>query len=189
MLKNTPSPSAALAAALAAAVAGCGPIGATSLIADAEIACARAHAADGDRHAIYETTSADLYLEKAKEEQGHAHYGPAMELAKKSVELAEAATLRAAQSRTGAAPPAPAPTIAHPPGESQAPSPRPMVAEPPARPPAPEPAPGSSSPPLVKPADAPPAQRPVLIPGQPAPQQPKPPDKKEKQPISPEGVQ
>ena len=170
-----------LACALAlAATTGCGPIGATSLISDAEIAVARAHAADGDTKAIYETTSADLYLQKAKEEQGHARYGPAMELARRSTELAEAATLRAAQQRTGAAPVAPSATIAHPQGEGQAPIQlgRPLIAEPPSQSPAPAPA----SPP---PAAAP--QRPVLVPGAPPPGTPKAPDKKEKQPISPEG--
>ena len=167
-LSTRPSPLGFLAWALVAGAGlGCGPIGATSLIGDAEIAVARAHAADGDTRAIYETTSADLYLQKAKEEQGHARYGPAMELARRSVELAEAATLKVAQQRTGSGPAAPAATIAHPQGEGQTP----IQLD--------RPAPPKS--------DAQPAQRPVLIPGGQPPPAPKAPEKKEKQPISPEG--
>ena len=175
----------ACALGVSAAGLGCGPIGSTSLISDAEIAVARAHAADGDTRAIYETTSADLYLQKAKEEQGHARYGPAMELAKRSVELAEAATLKAAQQRTGAAPTAPSATIAHPAEGAPLQLGRPVVAEPPAAPhAAPSAAPAAAQP---NPAAPPPAQRPVLMPGAPPPSAPKAPDKKEKQPISPEG--
>ena len=62
----------------------CGPLGATSVIADAEIAVARAHAASGDTQAPWEMASADLHLQKAKEEQGQARYGAAMDLAKKA---------------------------------------------------------------------------------------------------------
>ena len=80
----------ALALALLVPLCGCGPIGATSVINDAEVAVARAHAAEGDKYAIYETTAADLYLQKAREEQGAAQYGNAMDLGKRSVELADA---------------------------------------------------------------------------------------------------
>ena len=180
--------------AVAAAGLGCGPIGSTSLIGDAEIAVARAHAADGDTRAIYETTSADLYLQKAKEEQGHARYGPAMELAKRSVELAEAATLKASRQRAGATPTAPGATFAHPADGAPLQPGRPQIEGPAAAPPsAPSPAPSAPSP--APPAsaaappktEAPPAQRPVLMPGAPPPSAPRPPERKEKQPISPEG--
>lgn len=110
--------------ALAGLLSGCGPVGATSLINDAEVAVSRAHAADGDRLAIYETTSADLFLVKAREEQGHARYADALELAKKSVDFAEAATRKARLGKGGAtAPLAPAATIAHPPAKGSAPAP------------------------------------------------------------------
>ena len=138
----------------------CGPVGATSLIGDAEIAVTRAHAADGDRHAIYEVTSADLYLEKAKEEQGHAHYGPAMELAKKSAEMAQAATLKAAQVRTGAAPTAPPPsTLTRP--EPLPPAARPLITEPPV----PAPSQRATTAPIQAPAPVQPAPtRPAAAP-------------------------
>jgi hypothetical protein len=104
----------ALALSFAAAAASCGPVGATSVIHDAEVAAARAHAADGDRYAIYETTSADLYLQKAREEQGRARYGEAAQLARKSIDLAEQASQKAsAQRASGPSPVAPRATIQH----------------------------------------------------------------------------
>ncbi len=87
------------------ALCACGPIGATSVISDAQIATARAHAAEGDKYAIYETTSADLYLQKAREDQGAALYGEAMDLAHKSLDFAEAAVKRAAEAKKAPAPP------------------------------------------------------------------------------------
>ena len=86
----------------------CGPVAATSVIADAEIAASRAHASDGMKQAPYETTSADLYLQKAKEQQGRAKYGEAMELAKRAQGYAETATLKSAQQRVGQMPVVPA---------------------------------------------------------------------------------
>ena len=52
--------------------AGCGPVRATSVISDAEAALAQARAADGERLAPYQTVSAQLYLAKAREQQGRA---------------------------------------------------------------------------------------------------------------------
>ncbi len=151
---------------IALAQAACGPVGATSLVGDAEIAVTRAHAADGDRHALYEVTSADLYLEKAKEEQGHAHYGAAMELAKKSAEMAQAATLKAGQVRTGQAPLAPAPSTLTRPDPLPAPGPsRPLVTEPPALAPTQR---ATAAP--VQPAPRPPTNAPAAVPA-PAPVQ------------------
>ena len=104
----------ALALSFAAAAASCGPVGATSVIHDAEAANARAHAADGDRYAVYETTSADLYLQKAREEQGRARYSEAAQLARKSIELAEQAAQKASAQRvSGPTPVAPRATIQH----------------------------------------------------------------------------
>ena len=104
----------ALALSLAAVSVSCGPVGATSLINDAEVATARAHAADGDRYAIYETTSADLYLQKAREEQGRARYEEAMALARESVAFADQAEQKARSQRSsGVAPVAPRATIQH----------------------------------------------------------------------------
>ena len=112
--------------ALLALAAGCGPLGATSVIADAEVAVARAHAADGDTHAVYETTAADLYLAKAREEQGRARYSAAMDLAKKSVALADAAVKRAADVKKNPDASAPAlPALIERQGDRPAPAPEP----------------------------------------------------------------
>lgn len=101
---------------------GCGPVGATSLVGDAEVALARAHAADGERLAPYETTLADLYLQKAREEQGYAHYSDARALAADCVKVAEVAAKKASERRTsGATPLAPTATIQHPALERTAP--------------------------------------------------------------------
>jgi len=89
--------------------AGCGPVGATAVIADAEIALARANAAEGEKHATYETTAAVLYLAKAREEQGRARYSSAMDLAKKSAQHAEAAARKSTEAKKNAAAPPPAP--------------------------------------------------------------------------------
>ena len=130
----------ALALSFAAAAASCGPVGATSVISDAELATARAHAADGDRYAVYETTSADLYLQKAREEQGRAHYGEAAQLARKSVELAEQAAQKASVQRaSGPAQAAPRATIQH-----AAPAAKPSPASTGKPPAAPKPPPAST---------------------------------------------
>lgn len=91
--------------------AACGPVGATSVINDAEVALTRAHAADGDKYALYETTLADLYLAKAKEEQGHAHYADARDLAADALRYADAATRKAGERRSSDSSPAPRATI------------------------------------------------------------------------------
>lgn len=111
-----------LLACLAAVAAGCGPVAATSVIDDAEVALARAHASDSEKYATYETTLADLYLAKAKEEQGNAHYSDAQELAADAVKYASAAVKKATERRNSASsPPAPAARIA--PAPAPAPSP------------------------------------------------------------------
>jgi len=123
----------------ALAALACGPISATSVIGDAEVALARAHAAESEKYAPYETTLADLYLVKAREEQGHAHYTEASQLAADAVKFASAATKKAAESRAGTAP-SPAPTaniqrpeapVAPAPGQTPAPAqPPPPVKKP-----------------------------------------------------------
>ncbi len=116
---------------LAALAAACGPVNASGVINDAELAVARAHAADGDKHAVYETTAADLYLQKAREEQGHAQYGPASDLAKKAIDFATAAAQRANEAkRSGAVPPAPAANVAPPPAAATPAVPPPSAAPP-----------------------------------------------------------
>jgi hypothetical protein len=128
---------------------GCGPVGATSLVGDAEVALARAHAADGERLAPYETTLADLYLQKAREEQGYAHYSDAKALAADCVKVADVAAKKAAERRTsGATPLAPAATIQHPALEKAAPQ-------------QPATAPDAKQPKIIVPAPQPPLPQPT----------------------------
>jgi hypothetical protein len=86
---------------LACLLLGCGPVAATSVIGDAELALVRARAVDADRHARYEMTLADLYLAKAREKQGHAQYADARALAADALRFANAANRKAAERRTG----------------------------------------------------------------------------------------
>ena len=82
----------------------CGPVAATSVIDDAEVALSRAHASEGDKFALYETTLADLYLVKAREEQGHARYSDASDLGEAAFKFAETAARKAGERRTSGAP-------------------------------------------------------------------------------------
>lgn len=111
----------AIALTLCSAVGlACGPVNTTGVMNDAQVAVQRAHAAEGEKFAVYETVSADLYLEKAKEEQGHAHYDTAAELAQHATELADSATERSKQQRGTFVPPSmPRATITHAPNEGQ----------------------------------------------------------------------
>jgi hypothetical protein len=113
---------------------GCGPVMATSVVDDAEVALARAHAAEGEKYALYQTTLADLYLVKAKEEQGHARYADAQALAGEALKFAETATRMAAERRLSAtAPPVPTATVQRPDEKPPAAAtPPPAVAAPPA---------------------------------------------------------
>jgi hypothetical protein len=115
-----------LASLFAAAHAACGPVASTSLIGAAAATTARARAEGGDTYALYEMTSADLYLQKAREESGHARYAQAAELARASKEFANQALQKAAGQRGSGAPApqaAPAPQTA--PAVPASPSPRP----------------------------------------------------------------
>jgi hypothetical protein len=103
----------AVACLLVVLAAGCGPVRATSVIRDAEAAVARARAADGERVAPYETISAELYLAKARDQQGRAQYGAAEDLARQSLQFAAAAVERAGSAGRGPAEAAPA-TITRP---------------------------------------------------------------------------
>jgi hypothetical protein len=85
-------------------LAACGPLGATSVIDDAEVALVRAHASDADKYAPYDATAGDLYLAKAREEQGHARYASAIELARKAQRHADEATRKAAERRLNQTP-------------------------------------------------------------------------------------
>jgi Domain of unknown function (DUF4398) len=95
-----------VACLLALLAAGCGPVRATSVIGDAEAAVARARAAGSEKAAPYETVSAELYLTKAREQQGRAQYGAAEDLAKQSLRFAQEAIERAGQAPNRAPVPA-----------------------------------------------------------------------------------
>ena len=84
---------------LACLLLGCGPATATSVIDDANSALLRARGADADRYAPYESTLAELYLAKAREEQGHARYAEARALAGEALRHASAAARQAADRR------------------------------------------------------------------------------------------
>jgi len=79
---------------------GCGPATATSVIDDADGALVRARAANAER---YEATLADLYLAKAREEQGYARYADAQALAADALRFAQAAGRKASERRTAPA--------------------------------------------------------------------------------------
>jgi hypothetical protein len=114
---------------------------ATGVVNDAEVALARAHASEGEKYALYETTLADLYLAKAKEEQSHAHYRIAQQLAADSLRIAQVATRKAAERRGGDnATPASTATVQHP-AEPTRPAPSVPIVTPrsPTTPPAPSP--------------------------------------------------
>ena len=68
---------------------GCGPILSTVLIQQAATELEGAKAAHAEIHAPYEYTGAELYLEKAREQQGYAEFAPAVDFAYKARELAK----------------------------------------------------------------------------------------------------
>lgn len=85
---------------------------ATSVVDDASVALSRAHAEQGEKYAPYETTLADLYLIKAREEQGHARYADARELGAAALQYAQEATRKAAERRRSSESPPPMPAKA-----------------------------------------------------------------------------
>lgn len=94
--------------AAAVLLGGCGPIESTAVIGEAEVEIAGARAADAETKATYEFVSAELYLEKAREERGYADYQAAVDYARKAAELAREARAKAqSKMREGAAPPPP----------------------------------------------------------------------------------
>ena len=127
--------------AAAGLLAGCGPIESVAVIDDAQVALTGAKAANGDRYAPYEYTSAELYLDKAREERGHAEYQQAIGYARQAREMAreaESKSMKATQqsgddaaqgglvpyqsgSDTTPPPPPPPPTTSGPDGSQTAP--------------------------------------------------------------------
>ena len=85
------------AAALLAAfsLSACGPITATTTIAEATVAVGAADGVEAEKFAVYEYTSAHQYLRKAREEEGYSDFQAAIDLAKKAKEYAEEARTKA----------------------------------------------------------------------------------------------
>jgi len=83
----------ALMSVFAASLAGTGCVGlpAALAIAKAEVAIEGARAAQADKNAPYEYTTAELYLEKAKEERGYADFSAAMRFADHATQMAHEA--------------------------------------------------------------------------------------------------
>ncbi len=86
---------AALFAACALLVSGCGPILSTQALSDAERALADAEAADAEALAVYEFTSATEYVDKAREEWGYSDFRAALTYARRARDFARDAQARA----------------------------------------------------------------------------------------------
>jgi hypothetical protein len=90
-------PKALLAPALLL-LAACGPIQSTSALIDADVAVEAARAAGAQTAAVYEYTSAEVYLHKARETQGRSQYEASVRFAKRVLELAAAAKKQAIEA-------------------------------------------------------------------------------------------
>ena len=91
---------ALLGLAILIGASGCGPVMSTYLILDAQAELDGARTAEAERFALYEYTSAAQYLAKAREEQGYADFGPAIDYAYKAQALAKKARERANEQRS-----------------------------------------------------------------------------------------
>ena len=72
-------------------IISCGPITATTAIADATVALEAARGIQADQYAVYEFESAVLYLRKAREEEGYSDFQTAINLAGRSRAFSEKA--------------------------------------------------------------------------------------------------
>lgn len=79
-------------------LAGCGQITSTAAINDARDAVERAAAVDAGTYAVYEFTSAEAYLDKAREEWATSDFQHALSYAQRALDFAEAALERAVAS-------------------------------------------------------------------------------------------
>lgn len=84
---------------------GCGPITATTAIADATVAVEAAGSAEAEKYALYEYTSAVEYLRKAREEEGYSDFQAAIDLAHRARTFGEKARERAMRSPERGLPP------------------------------------------------------------------------------------
>lgn len=84
---------------LAGLLTGCGPILSTYLILSAQADLDGAQAAEAEKYAVYEYTMSAQYLHKAREEQGYADFGPAIDYAFKAEEMAKKGTEKANEEK------------------------------------------------------------------------------------------
>ncbi|MBN2359735.1 MAG: DUF4398 domain-containing protein [Deltaproteobacteria bacterium] len=85
--------------------AACGPVQSVTVIWEASSALEGARAADAQKFAPYEYASAELYLDKALEEQSYADFEPAIVFGTKATQMArKAKELAQRAGRTSAAP-------------------------------------------------------------------------------------
>ena len=89
---------------LASLATGCGPLLSTVLIQQAATELEGAKAARAEEFAPYEFTGAELYLDKAREQQGYAEFAPAVDFAYKARELARKGKEKALAKRNEAPP-------------------------------------------------------------------------------------
>lgn len=75
-------------------LSGCGPIQSTSLIVDAQAELAAARTVEAATHAPFEFTAAEVYLDKAKEEQSYAEFEVAVRFAQKALSCARVARMQ-----------------------------------------------------------------------------------------------
>jgi len=87
-----------LLVAAAALAAACGPVQSVTVIWEASSAIEGARAAEAQKLAPYEYTSAELYLDKALEEQSYADFEPAIVYGTQAVQMARKAKELAQQS-------------------------------------------------------------------------------------------
>jgi len=78
-----------------ALLTGCATIDSSRSLVAAEVALEGARAAGAEKQAPYEYASADLYFQKAREENGRGRYGDAVEHATQAAKLAETARAKA----------------------------------------------------------------------------------------------
>lgn len=83
---------------------GCGAVIARTKIVSAEAALAGARLAGGDQKSVYEYTGAELYLEKAREEESYGRFGPAIDFGDTATKLADEAKLNAATAEPDSPP-------------------------------------------------------------------------------------
>lgn len=94
-----PAASLALLLGLLVAATGCGPVISSYLIVNAQADLDGATAAESEKYAVYETTAAREFLHKAKEEQGYADFGPAIDYAYKAQDMAQKARAKAEEEK------------------------------------------------------------------------------------------